>query len=381
MSVVAASWGQAVRHALVFAGCAIVVGAMFLPLFQSIVSGGDYKVHLSLARQTERRGATRTERPGFELLTIAVSHVFSSERRLVLAAIWISVLAMVAKFAISASMLTREVGAERSLALAFLLLFLAPITVDWRVHPLYPAHSRVHLGQMSGLIFHNPTTVVVFPLALLLFTASFRERHGLAGALAAVQCLIKPNFVAAWIPAFIALQVWRHRGAWRPLARSALAVVPAIGVLLYQLFTTERLGDGMIVAPFRAWRQVSDNILWSSIRSLAFPVAFCAIYFRAIRGRLDHAFAWCIFGVAFAQYALLYIRGADYPGNWSWGRYLAIYIVFLLCLGRFAVIVSRRESWRGLWGPAGNVLLIGLLFLHLSSGLRYYLEGVSYGRW
>ena len=41
---------------LVFAGCAIVVGAMFLPLFQSIVSGGDYKVHLSFARRNGAPG-------------------------------------------------------------------------------------------------------------------------------------------------------------------------------------------------------------------------------------------------------------------------------------------------------------------------------------
>jgi hypothetical protein len=361
--------------------CALVVGAMFLPLFQRIALDGDYELHLNLARLMEQRGGIVTERPGFEAMTIALSRLFSSEDRLVVAAVWLSVLSMVAKFVFSAFMLEREVGRERSLSVAFVLLFLAPITFDWRLHPLVEGGlSRVHLGQMSGLIFHNPTTVVVFPFSLLLFYYSFRERHGVAGLLAAVQCLIKPSFVVAWLPAFTLLMAWRHGLRWRPLARSAVAIVPAVGMLLYQFATTERLGDDMIVAPFRAWRRVSDNIPWSSVRSLAFPVVFCAIYFRAIRGSAEHWFAWGIFFVAFWQYALIYIVGA-YSGNWGWGRYLSIYIVFLLCVGRFVRIATQPGSWRGPWRITANTCLIALLALHFSAGLRYYLEGVSYGRW
>jgi hypothetical protein len=369
-------------HLAVFTACALVVGAMFLVLFQRIALDGDYKLHLDFARLMERRGSIVTERPGFEAMTIAVSHLFASRNRLVLAAIWISVAAMVAKFGLSAFMLEREVGRERSLSVAFALLFLAPITLDWRLHPLVPiGMSPVVLGQMSGFIFHSPTTVLVFPFSLLLFYCSFRERHGLAGLLAAAQCLIKPNFVAAWMPAFALLVLWRHGPRWRPLARSAVAVVPALGVLLFQFMTTERLGDGMIVAPFRAWRVFSDNILWSIVRSLAFPLVFCAVYFREIRGSAEHWFAWGIFFIAFWQYALLYITGPVYFGNWTWGRHLSIYIVFLLCLGRFVTVVARPESWRGMRRIAANVGLIALLALHFTSGLRYYLEGVWYGRW
>jgi hypothetical protein len=368
-------------YTILFVVCTAIVGAMFLPLFQSIVAGGDYRLHLGFARAMERRGELVSERPGFELLILALARVFPSGRNLAAAALWISVVAMMAKFGISAAMLKDDVGRARSLALALVLLFLAPITLDWRLHPLVSGVSNVHLGQMSGLIFHNPTTVVVFPLVLLLFTSSFRERHGLTAGLAAVQCLIKPSFVVAWIPAFALLQVWRHGLTWRKLAPTALAMVPALGVLAYQFAATERLGDGIVLAPLRAWREVSDNVLLSTIRSLAFPLAFCAFYFREMRERADHWFAWGILAVANLQYGLLYLDGADYPGNLTWSRYFAVYIVFLLCLGRFAPIASRAESWHGPGRITANALLAGLVALHLSSGLRYYLEGVSYGRW
>jgi hypothetical protein len=160
-----------------------------------------------------------------------------------------------------------------------------------------------------------------------------------------------------------------------------MAVLPAIGVLAYQYATTERLGERIVVAPFLAWSEASDNILWSCIRSLAFPVAFCVVWFRQVRGRVDHGLAWGILGVAFLQYALLYNEGASYPGNWSWARYPAVYIVFLLCLSRFIAITRRRENWRGGWRVVANAFLMVLLALHLYAGMRYYLEGIWYARW
>ena len=137
-------------------------------------------------------------------------------------------------------------------------MFLAPITWDWSAHPYSPGRSPVSLGQSSGLIIHNPTTVVVFPFALLLFWFSWRDRYGLAALTAAVQCLIKPNF----------------------------ALVPATAVLITQFMTSETLGTGIIIDPFRAWSHVSDNIPLSAVRSLAFPLAFAVVYFGVSEAEL-----------------------------------------------------------------------------------------------
>ena len=78
---------------------------------------------------------------------------------------------------------------------------------------------------------------------------------------------------------------------------------------------------------------------------------------------------------------MLYITGDVYPGNFSWGRYLPVYLVFLLSLSRFGAICSRPESWHDGWKPYANLVLTGLVVLHLYAGIRYYLEALTYVRW
>ena len=146
------------------------------------------------------------------------------------------------------------------MALALVLLFLAPITLQWADHPLRPDRSPVHLGQVSGFNLNSPTTVLVFPFAPLLFWYSWRERYGPTAVVAAIQCLVKPTFVTAWVPAYVALQLWRHPLDPKQLARTAASLIPVAVVLGVQYFLSDTLGTGMIIAPLRAWNMLSDDL-------------------------------------------------------------------------------------------------------------------------
>lgn len=372
------------RGTAALSGLALAVGCAFWPLYERMTRASiDFRAHLDFARGMARSGRVHSERFGFELLTLAAAGFSDVRVDLVRAAVVVATLATVAKALLSARWLTRDHGPWAASALALVVLFVAPITFSAR-HPLMPGHSAVHLGQMSGLIVHNPTTVVVFPLVLALFVASWRRRAGWTSALAALQCLVKPNFVVAWLPVFVALELWRgrHDGRrwWAVASRTAAILTPAVAVLAWQFATSEKLGTAMVIAPFRAWRGLSPDIPLSIVRSLAFPALLLAVHFRDLRRRAELGFAWAILAVAFAQYALLYLRGAAYPGNWSWGRYLAVYVVFLLSVEAYARIAARRESWRG-WRAAANGALAALLALHLYSGLYYYWQGVRHGLW
>ena len=371
------------RRAVALAALALGVACLFWPLFERMVAGpSDFGGHLRFAREMEGARAPQSERFGFELLVLALSRLWAPPRDLASAAILLATAATAAKAVLSARWLGREMAPARAAAVAAALLFLAPITFAAR-HPLRSAHSAVHLGQMSGLIFHNPTTVVVFPLVLALFVASWRGRAVSTSLLAALQCFVKPSYVAAWLPVLPALEVWRGRRGGLRLGRialrtAAIAAAPA-AVLAWQFLTSDSLGT-IVVGPWRAWRVYSADIPLSIARSLAFPALLAAVHWREVRRRPEHFYAWAVFAVAFAQYALLYLRGEGYAGNWSWGRYLAIYVVFLLSVELFVHVAARRESWRG-WRAAANGGLAALLALHLGSGLFYYWQGVRNGLW
>ena len=121
----------------------------------------------------------------------------------------------------------------------------------------------------------------------------------------------------AWAPAYLVLQLSRHGRDWRQLTKVLASLLPVSAVLVWQSLTSETLGTGMIIAPFRAWSRLSSNIPLSATRSLAFPMAFAAVYFRDVRSRADHLFAWGIFGVASVQYVMLFITGVAPQGSWT----------------------------------------------------------------
>jgi hypothetical protein len=110
------------------------------------------------------------------------------------------------------------------------------------------------------------------------------------------------------------------------------------------------------------------------------PATFTVLFFPEMRRRGDRAFAWGIFLVVFLQYALLRITGPVYSGNWSWGRYLAIYPIFLLCLARFVDVCCRPGAWRPGWRLLAQGILVLLLSLHFSSGLRYFWQALRMQR-
>ena len=160
------SRADAVRHAVPFASLAIVVAFAFWPLFERMAwVSRDFSGHLTLARNLLREAAPDSERFGFELLTVLLAGLSDERADLFWAAVVVSTLATVAKALLSARWLARDLAPWRASALALLVLFLAPITFAAQ-HPLKDDQSAVHLGQISGLIFHNPPTVLVFPFVL-----------------------------------------------------------------------------------------------------------------------------------------------------------------------------------------------------------------------
>jgi len=373
---------RALPRRAVLAAWSIGWFAVFWPVFQKMKDTGDYVAHVGFAREMVAGGSPHSERFGFELLTALAAGFSSDLGDLFFGAVLVSVLAMICKLIVSARLIEDEVSFGWSLVLASILILLAPITLDWTPNlRVGGISSAVYLGQISGLVIHNPTTVASFALALLLFRCSWQERPVLTAVLAASQCLIKPNFVVAWLPVFALVVAWRRRKDPPALARMGAALVPVVGVLAFQLLTSEKVGSQWILAPFAIWRELSGNIFLSCVRSLAFPALFTVAYFGEIRRWGELWFAWAIFGVAFAQYSLILMLGPIFRGDWAWGRYYAIYILFLLCLARFARICARSDSWETPWRISVNATLLVLLTLHLQAGVVYLVQAAQVGRW
>ncbi len=180
--------------------------------------------------------------------------------------------------------------------------------------PVHVSAVSPHLaaGYVVANSYHNPTIVVLKPLALALFAlvAGVRVRPATdVGRILAiaffvvVSALAKPHYVVCLVPAAVVLAVWdRLRGA--PTRWSVLVgVLPAAAAVLgwqYWIGRATRFRAGVEWAPFAFMSQYSDRIGPKFVLSIAFPLAVLCTLRRA---RADRALllAWLAFGFGCAR--------------------------------------------------------------------------------
>jgi hypothetical protein len=254
---------------------------------------------------------------------------------------------------------------------------------------------RIYIGQFSPNLYHNPTSIVLWPFALGLFFAGYQflsdgrwQMLGAVALLSAVGVLAKPNFAMAFAPAFGLATLCRYRISWRT-AFAAIALVPTVLILLWQLNATfgadAPIGNDRHVSfmPMVAWRAWSTNIPYSLLNSLAFPAAYALMFGRQLVRPGLLAFAWAILAVAFAwlaAFAETDSEGRLYEDfNFLWGAHIALFPVFLVTLGDLlsntATSVVAEED--GLLSLVANyrALIAWLLFdLHVVSGGVWFMR-------
>ncbi len=345
------------RHAAHLCGLAIVVLAVGAPLFywglfDRIVA--DHAAHVRFAQ----RGVAEGVWPAHFLLQ-ALIYTLSGFQTGFVALAWTALALLsacvVAKAWLSYGLLVRycpelpPTSAERSTWLSHATL-LAVVTGELMlsgpiIRPWWT--SRIYLGQVSPNIWHNPTSLVCWPLAILLFFAAvefLRTRQArllvAVSVLTAVSVLAKPNYFLAFAPVYGVL-AWRRLGVSRVGLLAIAALAPAVLLLGWQWLASfggprvMRPGQHVAWMPLAAWRVYSNWITVSLLFSLAFPLSYLVIYRRSLRYREMLLFAW---GVMLS--ALVWMAGfaevhdadgvVDAEFNFSWGAHLSLFILFLV---------------------------------------------------
>jgi hypothetical protein len=236
-----------------------------------------------------------------------------------------------------------------------------PITVS--------AQDDIYLGKLSPVIWHNSTTILAVPFALMLFASTcwLLTRPGVSARTQAAQVVLvllsgwtKPNFLLAFIPALalwclvaVAAAPAGQRGSalrdlWRRAAPSGLA---AVAVLVTQFALTysgpglQMLGQSVSNAfePFAVWE------LWRTAfgvrpfvtvpTSLLAPLVLSLLVWRGKGYRLPLVLAWLAVLVGLLEFTLFAEVLADgtilFHGNWIWGAQISMMILFCLTVAAF----------------------------------------------
>lgn len=396
----------------------LIAGAMavFYAAYKVSYVSVDYGIHLDIVKELDWSDPLQMLRdhpePVWHLLVRAAMGLggFSAERAagLVSGGLCALTYLMAAHFLYRASRpdLAHDQGrlSLPAAALSALVLSLAAaVYVPW-------FNRTPYLGQGSPNPWHNPTTIMVRPVGLLIFMlvmgecvrvqrAGFRKGQGLRigkGILLAILLVLsnfsKPSFVQVFYPAiFLLMLLWLFVYRFRnfPFGMQLLVCcLPSAALMGMQFFfafysrneTPGGTTEGVMIAPFKVAGLYTDNIAVSTLLVLAFPLfaALCSL----IRRTFDwtDAFAWLMLLAGMAEKFLLAEKGTRlWHGNFNWGYILALYFVWFAAIRDYALWGASLRARRGRAGQAagggasvlGFVLAGGILALHLVSGIYY----------
>ena len=232
---------------LISAIALVLAPAVCLIAFRSVVSQmageADYPSHIEFARQLAETGALLPHF-GYHILVIVVHALTPADW--VAAAEIVTLGGVGACAVVVAWWLRGALGTSATALLVAAALVPAALCVLQPILPLDPTRYDAWLfGYFPPNQWHSPTTLFSKPFALLLLglgpmvvwpahdTRVGRTRMLTSAALVVMSCLVKPNFIMAFLPALGALAVlnWRHTD-WRWLGLSF--VIPTVAVLGWQ---------------------------------------------------------------------------------------------------------------------------------------------------
>lgn len=366
--------------------CCLLVGALYFPVIQRMtLVGYDYLIHMGLAEKMISSGKIVTPHFLLQLGVVAVAAILPMAVQT--ATLSLLLMSVSATALVVVRNLAREISSPFRLSyLTAALLLAAPVAI------LFPLDNHLYLGYISTNVFHNPTILLLKPLALLSFGYGVTaldnnktplKQSWLLCAIMTIACaLTKPSFTICILPAMASLSLYRLFSK-EPLNRTLLLsgfFLPAILVLVLQFRMTygaDQLqgvysGSSQIIfAPLAVMQSYSSWLFAKLLLSLTFPLALLLCYFRSATRDTGLLLAWLafLFGAAYT-YLLAESGPRMFQGNFSWSGQITLFILFVYS----AMFLFSRDCSGGNGERKKFYLCNGALLLHLAFGIVFYLS-------
>ncbi|MBA3872710.1 MAG: hypothetical protein H0X30_26540 [Anaerolineae bacterium] len=376
---------------------ACLLAIIFSPVIITMInSGNDYPIHIFWASLWDTTGMVPVPLPHFlyQVTLIVTAHVLPGGSY-DLAAAFVGIICYVTLgliiFAIIRPLITGGSARLRTFIASLttiVLMLVGPINMlTW-------GSQNLSLGYIPSHTYHNPTIVLLKPLALLLFLyavrlfESVKSRRTTILACALITFLTsiaKPNYTIALIPAIGCLVLYalvRKQSLNWALLIIGIAL-PAAEVLLWQLnYARGSSIGGFMIAPLAVMSLYSpENLLPKFILSILFPLVVTLFYWRSALKNTSMKLAWLTFGAgAFYTYFLAESRNyAD--GNFTWSGQITLFILFIAAT--VFLIQQNKEFFMERRLNRRFVLSLTILLLHLIGGIALYLPhlGANWRAW
>jgi hypothetical protein len=246
----------------------------------------------------------------------------------------------------------------------------------YAIPALYFIDGHMYNGYIALSVYHNPTILLVKPIAVLHFIwldSWLKNQNNsfafiFSGAvLLAFSAIAKPSYVVVLLPAATILMiVYRF-----PLRRFILSIfLPATLILVVMVAATYGGNSGFVVAPFKVISH--STMLWTVypklVLSILFPLSLLVMFGRELLTDRLVTLAWLMFSIGTGYGWILAESGERmFHGNWLWSGQIAAFLLFISSTRFLIRLIPRRNT-----AKRCKIAWI-FLFLHFVSGLIWYL--------
>lgn len=362
----------------------------------------DIQTHVRWVRSIAQ--GDRSFRPNFlyQLLVYVVSFFHKEYLPLYFGSVLLLSVAVAAKYAISQKYLvdyglnsldnphltdkTGSVQLSMIAGLALVFMFSLPLTVL--------IGGDFYLTNFPPNVWHNPTTILLMPFALILFLVSHNQliqptknRILILTILCVINILIKPSFFFVFCIVYPIFFLVRH-GIKKKFWLNLLPVIVGVLLVFMQyiiLYISTGFSDsdgGIALGFFTVWSYYSPSILLSFIGSIFFPLLYTVFYPKDVLRDDLFQYVASLFIVAVLMFSVLIETGGrKYDGNFGWQYFITNYMLYMVIISFMLkkitknyphknieiIKVVRHASWK-------DKVLILFFVLQFLLGIYYVLR-------
>lgn len=267
--------------------------------------------------------------------------------------------------------------------LAFLVMFAGPLDASENL-------GRYYLGGYTGNPWHNPTILVIRPVALVTFwyyveilekNKKAHHNYLIAAGLLAFSSICKPSFMLVFMPAMTVYCIGefvkcRTKECFFQYTRIAISFLPTmvIGIIQELGAISGKKGKGLGIEFLYVWKHFTEHWELSLLVSVAFPlVAYIwMIYLRKWDLKLTLSTIMLI--ISSLEYMFFYLSSDPFSGDFSWGISISLFICFVTAVLCVLEFIEKGSIFHNKWNIFFLFGIIYLLALHIYYGIVWFMN-------
>jgi hypothetical protein len=317
-----------------------------------------------------------------------ISFFHADANSLMISSVIVLTIASLFKYKITLQYLNANSNIKYNAIFAFCLMFFFPIVF------FYFNQNFWYLGKFTANIWHNSTTIFVFPFCLYLFFLSIQFFKKYSRFLffkiiitIILILLIKPSFLFAFIPTFPLMFLFFEKKINIKTIYSLLISLIAFILLVFLKIIIYNVGEmdniiysqksEIIIAPFKVFLLYTNNILFDVVSSFLFHVVIISFLYKKLMKDYHFIFAIALVLISLIIYFLLAEAGPRFKhGNFYWQVPISMFILNMVLTKHLIFFLYQKQTktinCKKLNSLFFKKIILTLLFLiHFFSGVFY----------